>query len=115
MECIDKLAEGRPNNSIATWYKVAYDQWQLMELKHELRHPNTLYPVHCPSQLPVTRPLSTVHASFITPPPPAAAQLLPPGIPMEVDASCQHASTPLLCHCCKKPGHFAHYCPQGLE
>ncbi|KAG6895017.1 hypothetical protein C0995_013337, partial [Termitomyces sp. Mi166 len=33
MECIDNLAEGCSDNSIATWYKVAYDQWQLMELK----------------------------------------------------------------------------------
>ncbi|KAG6870298.1 hypothetical protein C0995_013998, partial [Termitomyces sp. Mi166 len=86
MECIDNLVEGHLNNSIATWYK-----------------------------LPVTHSLSAVHGSFIAPPPPAAAQLLPPGIPMEVNASCQHASTPLLCHCCKKPGHFARYCPQGLE
>ncbi|KAG6882842.1 hypothetical protein C0995_013605 [Termitomyces sp. Mi166 len=66
-------------------------------------------------QLPVTHPLSAVHASSITPPPLAAAQPLPPGIPMEVDASRQHASTPLLCCRCKKPGHFACYCPQGLE
>ncbi|KAG6869447.1 hypothetical protein C0995_003006, partial [Termitomyces sp. Mi166 len=90
MECINNLAEGCPDNSIATWYKVAHDQWQLMELK-------------------------PVHASSITPPPSVAAQLLSPGIPMEVDASCQCASTPLLCHRCKKPGHFACYCPQGLE
>ncbi|KAG6857835.1 hypothetical protein C0995_004862, partial [Termitomyces sp. Mi166 len=115
MERIDNLAEGRPNNSITTWYKVARDQWQLMELKRELRRPNTSYPVHRPSQLPVTRPLSAVHASSIAPPPPAAARPLPPGIPMEVDASCQCASTPLLCRRCKKPSHFAHYCPQGLE
>ncbi|KAG6881328.1 hypothetical protein C0995_002282 [Termitomyces sp. Mi166 len=85
MERIDNLAEGRPNNSIATWYK-----------------------------LPVTHPLA-VHASTVAPSPPAAARPLPPGISMEVDASHQRASTPLLCHCCKKPGHFAHYCPQGLE
>ncbi|KAG6858796.1 hypothetical protein C0995_013844 [Termitomyces sp. Mi166 len=57
MECIDNLAEGHPDNSIATWYKVAHDQWQLMELKHELQF---------------THPLSTVHASSITPPPSAA-------------------------------------------
>ncbi|KAG6863839.1 hypothetical protein C0995_006735, partial [Termitomyces sp. Mi166 len=115
MERIDNLAEGRPNNSITTWYKVARDQWQLMELKHELRRPNTSYPVHRPSQLPVTHPLSAVPASSIAPPPPAAARPLPSGIPMEVDASRQRASTPLLCRRCKKPGHFARYCPQGLE
>ncbi|KAG6883913.1 hypothetical protein C0995_011334, partial [Termitomyces sp. Mi166 len=62
-----------------------------------------------------THPLSTVHASAIAPPPPAAAQLLLLGILMEVDASRQHASTPLLCHHCKKPGHFACYCPQELK
>ncbi|KAG6893377.1 hypothetical protein C0995_000740, partial [Termitomyces sp. Mi166 len=115
MEHIDNLVEGHPNNSIATWYKVACNQWQLMELKRELQRPNTLYPVHHPSQLPVTHPLSTVHAFSIAPPPPAAAQPLPPGIPMEVNTSHQCASTPLLCCCCKKPGHFAHYCSQGLE
>ncbi|KAG6883068.1 hypothetical protein C0995_013041 [Termitomyces sp. Mi166 len=42
MEHIDNLAEEHPNNSITTWYKIACDQWQLMELKHELRCPNTL-------------------------------------------------------------------------
>ncbi|KAG6869559.1 hypothetical protein C0995_002243, partial [Termitomyces sp. Mi166 len=36
MEHINNLVEGHSNNSIATWYKVAHDQWQLMELKHEL-------------------------------------------------------------------------------
>ncbi|KAG6870438.1 hypothetical protein C0995_012985 [Termitomyces sp. Mi166 len=86
MECIDNSAEGHPNNSIATWYK-----------------------------LPVTCSLSTVHASSIAPLPPAAAGLLLPGISIEVDASHQHALTPLSCCCCKKPGHFACYCPQGLE
>ncbi|KAG6892076.1 hypothetical protein C0995_005630 [Termitomyces sp. Mi166 len=96
MERINNLVEGHPNNSIATWYKVAHDQWQLMELK-------------------LTHPLSTVHASSIAPPPPAVAQPLPPGIPMEVDASHQRASTSLLCRRCKKPSHFACYCPQGLE
>ncbi|KAG6869369.1 hypothetical protein C0995_014725, partial [Termitomyces sp. Mi166 len=65
--------------------------------------------------LPVTHPLPTVHASAIAPPPPATAQPLPPEISMKVDASRQCASTPLLCHRCKKPSHFAHYCPQGLE
>ncbi|KAG6859967.1 hypothetical protein C0995_001173 [Termitomyces sp. Mi166 len=83
MEHIDNLAEECPDNSIATWYKVACDQWQLIELKCELQHPNTSYPVHCPSQLPVAHPLPAIHASFITPPPPAAAQSLPSEISME--------------------------------
>ncbi|KAG6880850.1 hypothetical protein C0995_004102, partial [Termitomyces sp. Mi166 len=65
--------------------------------------------------LPVTCPLSAVHASIIALLPPDAAQLLPTGIPMEVDASRQRALTPLLCSRCKKPGHFARYCSQGLE
>ncbi|KAG6883034.1 hypothetical protein C0995_013205, partial [Termitomyces sp. Mi166 len=65
--------------------------------------------------LPVAHPLSAVHAPFIAPPPPAAALSLPPGNPMEVDASHQCALTPLLCCHCRKPGHFACYCLQGLE
>ncbi|KAG6860038.1 hypothetical protein C0995_016666 [Termitomyces sp. Mi166 len=54
MEHIDNLAKEHPNNSIATWYKVAHNQWQLMELKF-------------------TCPLPAVHAFTIAPPPPAAA------------------------------------------
>ncbi|KAG5717440.1 hypothetical protein E4T56_gene7237 [Termitomyces sp. T112] len=34
---------------------------------------------------------------------------------MDVDASHQWSSTPLLCRRCGKAGHFARYCPQGLE
>ncbi|KAG5349308.1 hypothetical protein C0989_004748 [Termitomyces sp. Mn162] len=37
------------------------------------------------------------------------------GVPMDVDASQQQSTTPLLCQCCGKAGHFACYCPQGLE
>ncbi|KAG6900747.1 hypothetical protein C0995_003200 [Termitomyces sp. Mi166 len=84
MEHIDNLAEGCPDNSITARYKVAHDQWQLMELKCELQCPNTSHPVHHPSQLPVACPLPAAHAPFITPPPPAPAQSLPPGIPIEV-------------------------------
>ncbi|KAG6884236.1 hypothetical protein C0995_010675, partial [Termitomyces sp. Mi166 len=65
--------------------------------------------------LPVAHPLPTLHASLIAPPPSAAAQSLPPGIPMKVDASHQCVSTPLLCCHCKKPGDFVHYCPQRLK
>ncbi|KAG6899664.1 hypothetical protein C0993_008205 [Termitomyces sp. T159_Od127] len=42
MKHIDNLAKGRPNNKqIASWYKVAWDQWQLMEIQWELcwEHP----------------------------------------------------------------------------
>ncbi|KAG6881182.1 hypothetical protein C0993_002494 [Termitomyces sp. T159_Od127] len=42
MERIDNLAEGRPDDEqIASWYKVARDQWQLMEIWQELHraHP----------------------------------------------------------------------------
>ncbi|KAG6896375.1 hypothetical protein C0993_008487 [Termitomyces sp. T159_Od127] len=44
-----------------------------------------------------------------------APQLLPPGIPMDIDAAQQHHPTLLLCWQCKKPGHFAQHCLPGLE
>ncbi|KAG5337619.1 hypothetical protein C0989_009109 [Termitomyces sp. Mn162] len=50
------------------------------------------------------------HALPVAPPHPLSQE-----VPMDVDASCQRSSTPLLCQCCGKAGHFAHYCPQGLE
>ncbi|KAG5732698.1 hypothetical protein E4T56_gene16844 [Termitomyces sp. T112] len=40
---------------------------------------------------------------------------LPQGVPMDINTSGQWSSTPLLCLCCGKAGHFACYCPQGLE
>ncbi|KAG6875009.1 hypothetical protein C0993_011211 [Termitomyces sp. T159_Od127] len=37
MERIDNFAKGRPDDKqIAFWYKVAWDQWQLMEIWREL-------------------------------------------------------------------------------
>ncbi|KAG6859171.1 hypothetical protein C0993_003922, partial [Termitomyces sp. T159_Od127] len=42
MEHIDNFAEDHPDDEqIASWYKVAWDQWQLMEIWWELRraHP----------------------------------------------------------------------------
>ncbi|KAG6882114.1 hypothetical protein C0995_015781, partial [Termitomyces sp. Mi166 len=107
---IDNLAEGHPNNErIASWYEVARDQWQLMEIQRELRCPHsTLRPA----------PVSHFrHYPGLTPPAPAipAARPLPPGIPMDVDAARQLQVAPLLCQRCKKSGHFARHCPLGLE
>ncbi|KAG6894177.1 hypothetical protein C0992_007179 [Termitomyces sp. T32_za158] len=37
MERMDNLAEGRPSDDqVDSWYRVAWDQWQLMELKRNL-------------------------------------------------------------------------------
>ncbi|KAG6867157.1 hypothetical protein C0993_006178 [Termitomyces sp. T159_Od127] len=37
MEHIDNLAKDHPDNEqVASWYKVAQDQWQLMEIQQEL-------------------------------------------------------------------------------
>ncbi|KAG6876739.1 hypothetical protein C0993_000775 [Termitomyces sp. T159_Od127] len=49
MECIDNLAEGHPNNEqIASWYKVAQNQWQLMEIQWELYQ---THPAHHPTPM----------------------------------------------------------------
>ena len=64
---------------------------------------------------PAAYPASRAFSSAPPVPTPAPLCSLPAGIPMDVDASWQRSSTPLLCHRCRKPGHFAHYCPQGLE
>ncbi|KAG5334852.1 hypothetical protein C0989_002766 [Termitomyces sp. Mn162] len=38
MDHIDSMAEGHPDDEhVNTWYKVAHEQWQLMELQHELQ------------------------------------------------------------------------------
>ncbi|KAG6893784.1 hypothetical protein C0993_000294, partial [Termitomyces sp. T159_Od127] len=113
MERIDNLAEGCPDDEqIASWYKVAWDQWQLIEIRRELRRAH-----------PAPRSTSIVtlwHSALShSGPAPALATLalqpLPPGIPMNVDAAWQHHAAPLLCWWCKKPGHFARHCPLGLE
>ncbi|KAG5339325.1 hypothetical protein C0989_004760 [Termitomyces sp. Mn162] len=88
VECIDNLAESCPDNEkIASWYKVAWNQWQLMEI----------CPMLAPTPaIPTTQPL-----------------LL--GIPMDVDAARQLHTAPLLCQRCQKPRHFSQHCPLGLE
>ncbi|KAG5350869.1 hypothetical protein C0989_008949 [Termitomyces sp. Mn162] len=49
VEHIDNLMEGHPDNKrIASWYEVAWDQWQLMEIQRELCHP---HPALCPASV----------------------------------------------------------------
>ncbi|KAG5348969.1 hypothetical protein C0989_006830 [Termitomyces sp. Mn162] len=116
-------AERCPDDEhVNTWYKVAHEQWQLMELQHELwwMQPSAFPFSHggfnpqAPSSTPA---LASPQVAAAPPFMPYAASLhsLLQEVPMDVDASCQWSSTPLLCQCCGKAGHFACYCPQGLE
>ncbi|KAG6884050.1 hypothetical protein C0992_007108 [Termitomyces sp. T32_za158] len=118
MDCLNNLAEGRPVNvQINSWYRVAWDQWQLMELKCDL----------CQAALPAMAThllVSTLHFQAFPMLDPLLTSLLvrplvrpalSPKVPMDVDASCQRAALPLLCHQCGAPGHFAQWCPLGLE
>ncbi|KAG5348813.1 hypothetical protein C0989_007996 [Termitomyces sp. Mn162] len=118
MDHIDNMAEGRPDDKcVDTWYKVACKQWQLMALKRELRcmqHPPVTF---CSLTAPRVGANPSI-PSHVTPF--CALPVAPPcpllqGVPMDVDASHQRSSTPLLCRCCGKAGHFTRYCPQGLE
>ncbi|KAG6863123.1 hypothetical protein C0993_012777, partial [Termitomyces sp. T159_Od127] len=113
MERINNLAEGRPDDEqIASWYKVAQDQWQLMEIRRELRraHPAP----HSTSMVTLRHP-ALPHSGPAPAPATPAPRLLPSGIPMDVDAAWQHHPAPLLCRRCKKPGHFARHCLLGLK
>ncbi|KAG5347437.1 hypothetical protein C0989_011869 [Termitomyces sp. Mn162] len=117
------MAEGCSDNEhVNTWYKVAHEQWQLMELQHELWQMQlSTFPFshggftpQAPSSTPaLASPQPGTAPSFM----PHAAPLhsLPQGGLMDIDASQQQSSTSLLCQHCGKAGHFAHYCPQGLE
>ncbi|KAG5333935.1 hypothetical protein C0989_001823 [Termitomyces sp. Mn162] len=113
VERINNLAEGHANNEkIASWYEVAWDQWQLMEIQRELHHPHSmLYPTA----------VSNFHLSMSTHPVPAltpatpVAHSLPLEILMDVNTACQLCTAPLLCQRCKKPEHFAWHCPLGLK
>ncbi|KAG6859479.1 hypothetical protein C0993_003877 [Termitomyces sp. T159_Od127] len=113
MECIDNLAEDRSDDKqIASWYKVAWDQWQLMEIQQELRsaHPAP----HSTSMVTLQHPALPHSGPAPAPATPAPRPLLP-GIPMDVDAAQQHHAALLRCRWCKKPGHFARHCLLGLK
>ncbi|KAG6884070.1 hypothetical protein C0992_007078, partial [Termitomyces sp. T32_za158] len=118
MDRIDNLAEGRPaDDRVDSWYRVAQDQWQLMELKRDLHRAAAPAPTARPPfpaqrfrMLPATESLPAA-----PPVHPLICLALPPGVPMDVDASHQHAALPLLCRRWGAPGHFARRCPLGLE
>ncbi|KAG6871593.1 hypothetical protein C0993_003075, partial [Termitomyces sp. T159_Od127] len=113
MERINNLAEGHPDDKqIASWYKVAWDQWQLMEIRWELRW---AHPAPRSTSMVTLRHPALPHSGPAPAPATPALQPLPPGIPMDVDAARQHHATPLLCQRCKRPGHFAQHCLLGLE
>ena len=63
--------------------------------------------------LPAAYPAPCAFSSALPAPP--LPRPLPAGIPMDIDASWQCFSTPLLCYKCRKLSHFVHYCSQGLE
>ncbi|KAG5350586.1 hypothetical protein C0989_010252 [Termitomyces sp. Mn162] len=113
VEHIDNLVEGCPNDEkIASWYEVAWDQWQLMEIRRELHHSHSML---CPAPISnLCHPAPAHSMPALTPAIPAACPL-PPEIPMDVDAARQFCAAPLLCWRCQKPGHFAQHCPLGLE
>lgn len=114
MERIDNLAEGRPaDDQVLAWYRVAREQWQLMELKRDLRKPaHPAPPTRPPAMLPRRFPIPAPPMATVAPP---TIPALPPGAPMDVDASRQRAPLPLSCRRCGAQGHFARHCPRGLE
>ncbi|KAG5348928.1 hypothetical protein C0989_007120 [Termitomyces sp. Mn162] len=113
VEHIDNLAESHPNDEkIALWYEVAQDQWQLMEIWRELYCLHSALHSALISNLCHSAPAHPMPAFTSAIP---AAHPLPPGIPMDVDATRQLCTALLLCQRCQKPGHFAQHCPLGLE
>ncbi|KAG6878819.1 hypothetical protein C0992_007440 [Termitomyces sp. T32_za158] len=92
MDRIDNLAERRlADDQVDSWYRVAWDQWQLMELKRDLCRAAAPTSTACPPfpaqrfrMLPATESLPAA-------PPvcPLIHPVLPPGVPMDVDASHQ--------------------------
>ncbi|KAG5733790.1 hypothetical protein E4T56_gene8161 [Termitomyces sp. T112] len=112
VECIDNLAEGHPNDEkIVSWYKVAQDQWHLMESQRELCHSHSALHPALTSNLCHPAPACPMPAFTLAIP---AACPLPLGIPMDVDATRQLCTALPLCWRCQKPGHFAqHGMPPG--
>ncbi|KAG5338853.1 hypothetical protein C0989_005823 [Termitomyces sp. Mn162] len=113
VECIDNLVQGCPSDEeIALWYKVAQDQWQLMEIQRELHHPHSTL---CPTLVSNFHHPAPAHSMpALTLAAPTVHSLLP-GISIDVDAAQQLCTALLLCWRCKKPGHFAWHCLLGLE
>ncbi|KAG5349294.1 hypothetical protein C0989_004793, partial [Termitomyces sp. Mn162] len=105
VEHINNLAEGCPDDKrIVSWYKVAQDQWQLMEIWRELCHPHSAL---CPA---LTTSFHYPVPAHLTPAPTLAIPTtcpLPPDIPMDMDAARQLCTAPLLCWRCQKLRHFA--------
>ncbi|KAG5337083.1 hypothetical protein C0989_010876 [Termitomyces sp. Mn162] len=113
VEHIDNLVEGCPDNEkIALWYKVAWDQWQLIEICRKLHHPHSTLHSAPISNFFHPAPAHPMPALTLAIP---AACLLLLGILMDVDATRQLCTALLLCWRCQKPGHFAQHCSLGLE
>ncbi|KAG5351899.1 hypothetical protein C0989_004620 [Termitomyces sp. Mn162] len=113
MEHIDSLVEGLLDDKrIASWYKVAWDQWQLMEIQRELHYPHSALCLALATSFHYLIPAHPMPAA--TPAIPATCPL-PPGILMDVDTARQLCTMPLLCWRCQKPGHLAQHCSLGLE
>ncbi|KAG6896523.1 hypothetical protein C0993_008319, partial [Termitomyces sp. T159_Od127] len=96
MEHINNLAEGRlDDEQIASWYKVAQDQWQLMEIQPELCWMHT---THCSTPMVTFQHPASLHsvpALALAAPTPQPLSL---GILMNVDATQQHHPALLLLH-----------------
>ncbi|KAG5333672.1 hypothetical protein C0989_005039, partial [Termitomyces sp. Mn162] len=110
---IDNLVEGCPNDEkIVSWYEVAQDQWQLMEIWRELHHPHSTLRPTLISNFHHPAPAHSMPALTLAIP---AAHPLPPWIPVDMNAARQLYAAPLLCRRCQKPRHFAWHCSLGLE
>ncbi|KAG5349263.1 hypothetical protein C0989_004953 [Termitomyces sp. Mn162] len=107
MDHIDSMAEWHPDDKhVNTWYKVAHEQWQLMELQHKLQQTQSstfsfFYGGFTLQALPSTPVLVSPQAG--------AAPLFIPHIAPLCFLS---QAVPIDCG---KAGHLAHYCPQELE
>ncbi|KAG6882983.1 hypothetical protein C0993_008421, partial [Termitomyces sp. T159_Od127] len=108
MEHSNNLAEGcLDDKQIAFCYKVAQDQWQLMEIQQELCQAHLAHRSTSIVTLWHSAPLHSVPAPALVIP---APQPLPSGISMDIDAAWQHHPALLLYQRCKKPRHFAWHC-----